>query len=325
MQFSGVSRFLPSKRIGALVVVVAALIASTLIIRADTTAKQGGPVARLTGRPTNLIEIDTDGDGVKDWEEELRGLSTVSDDTDGDGVKDGQEVEEERIRMEEQRSTFLAEASDLAVSYDGLSETEKLSRGVLEQVIAFESAGITLDGETTNDIASILGSTLQQPPTPVRVASIDSITLVEETSGSLSAYANALGTILGGEATVETNELLVLARFGETGNVAALESLNDVAATYGKIITDLTNTPVPSTLADKHVALINNFANTKQNITLLAELGKDPLKGLQGLQTYFSYSEAVARTFNDISSYLRSRVTLASHEPGYLIIQATAQ
>lgn len=325
----GVLRLLPSKRVGALMVIVAALITSTIIFRADATplSQKQKSVARLTTTPQNINEIDTDGDGLKDWEEALWGFSAVSPDTDGDGVGDAQEVRERKARLEEQRVGFLSEAAALSetISYEGLSETEKISRGILEQVVAFRSAGVSLDGATTNDIASVLGSTLQSPPPPVAMVSTADLSAVTESSATLVAYTRSLAAILGGESTTQTNELLVLARFGETGNVATLNALSDVINTYDDIINDLSAIPVPETLLDEHAALINSFANTKQSIALLAQLGSDPIKAIQGLQVYTSRSQSVAVAFDAIRRYLRGRITLGANDPGYIIIETTAQ
>ncbi len=327
MQFSGVSRFLPSKRIGALVVVVAALITSTLIIRADTTPTPKGPVARLTTEQQNFNETDTDGDGVKDWEEALWGFSAVSPDTDGDSVGDAQEISEQQQRLEIERTSLISEAGGIqnGASYEGISETEKISRGILEQVVAFQSAGISLDGDTTNDIAHVLGSVIQTPSASVIAVDASDMTTVPETSASLTTYANALGTILGGKATAETNEMLALAQFGQTGDTGALDSLTSVVATYDGIIRSLTNTAVPESLLNAHVALINGFSNTKQSVALLAKIGSDPIQGIQGLQTYSASSQSVATAFENIRTYLRSRITLDTGAPGHIIIETTSQ
>jgi hypothetical protein len=320
----GVSRFLPSKRTGALALVVGALIVATIIFRSNDAAPKR-PVARLTSEPQAINERDTDGDGVKDWEESLWGLSEVSADTDADGVGDAQEVKEEQVRIEEQRANLLSEAAEVSASYEGLSETDKISRGILEQVVAFQSAGISLDDSTTNDIAGVLGSVIKAPPTPPEPIDPSTINSVPETAASLAAYANALGTILGGKATPETNEMLALAQFGQTGDTSELDSLASVVKTYGIIIEALTNTPVPSTLLTKHVELIDAFSRTQQSIGLLAALGSDPIQGIQGLQAYTAYSNDVAKTFDAIRTYLRSRITLGTSEPGYIIIDSTVQ
>ncbi|MBP9771396.1 MAG: hypothetical protein KBD16_00510 [Candidatus Pacebacteria bacterium] len=327
MQFlSGVSRFLPSRRVGALVVVVGAFIVATLIIRSDNAEDAPRMVARLTNEPQEFNEVDTDGDGVKDWEESLRGLSATSADTDGDGVSDGQEIEEERVRLEEQRSLLLAEAGlGEGISYEGLSETERLSRGILEQVVAFKDAGISFDSDTTNDVASILGGSLSQQSITPKSVDTSLLTSVPESIASLTTYTNSLGQILGGEATLETNELLVLAQFGQTGDASTIDSLVSVIATYGEIIEQLTNTPVPATLYAKHVDFINAFINTQQSIGLLAKLSSDPIVGLQGLEAYSTYSSQIGTTFESIRAYLRTRVTLEAEDPGYIIIEESTQ
>jgi len=47
---------------------------------------------RDTEPPIEYRELDTDGDGLKDWQEELYQTSKVLRDSDGDGVTDADEV-----------------------------------------------------------------------------------------------------------------------------------------------------------------------------------------------------------------------------------------
>lgn len=319
--FRGVFRFFPSARVGALVIIIAALITSVLIFRADATDAPAHPEARLAEKPERLNETDTDGDGVSDWEEELRGLSVSSSDTDGDGVSDAQEVEEERARREEEASELFADAAANFATYANLTETEKLSRGILEQVIAFQDAGISFDSDTRNDLAGLLGGSIDitlPPRTRIDASRIETVT---ETAASLTAYTNALGSILGGEATAQTSELIALAQFGQTGDTSALEGLSDVVATYDVIIDGLTAMTVPGTLVSKHLVLIEAFAATRDAISMLSAIQTDPVKGLAALSLYSENSTALSEAFAAVRDYLRARITLSASAPGYVIIQ----
>lgn len=50
--------------------------------------------------PLSIAEKDTDGDGIKDWEEIIIGTDPNNPDTDHDGTPDGQEINEKRIPVE---------------------------------------------------------------------------------------------------------------------------------------------------------------------------------------------------------------------------------
>src|SRR2546423_718695 len=52
--------------------------------------------ANTVGIEQNLLDKDSDNDGLKDWEETLWKTDPHNPDTDGDGTPDGQEVKEGR-------------------------------------------------------------------------------------------------------------------------------------------------------------------------------------------------------------------------------------
>lgn len=47
--------------------------------------------------PLSIAQKDTDGDGIKDWEEVIIGTDPKNPDTDGDGTPDGKEIQQNRI------------------------------------------------------------------------------------------------------------------------------------------------------------------------------------------------------------------------------------
>ena len=47
-----------------------------------------------------IIDKDSDGDGLKDWEEALWGTDPNNPDTDGDGILDGAEIQQKREALQ---------------------------------------------------------------------------------------------------------------------------------------------------------------------------------------------------------------------------------
>ncbi len=328
---SAVRSFIPSKRISALLIVVGALITMSLILR-HASGEPGNP--NTPERPVVLAqkeavpETDSDEDGLKDWEEVLWSMDPKNPDTDGDDIGDKEEVVGRQAVIEEEKEESLL---DLAASLEAsaanknLTKTNILSQSLFQQVITFQDAGITLDSSTAFDVAQIVGQTTKTtftPPTPV---SLSALTIVPETGENLITYTNNLGKILGGNTTEATNEFLVLGKFGQTGDAAVLDNLVTVAVTYEQIIADLKSIPVPQTIANSHLGLINAFLNTKESLLLLGKLSTDPLTALAGLQAHTTYSKSVADAFDTIRTYLRNSVTLTENDPGYVIIAESTQ
>src|SRR3989338_10627373 len=99
--FVKIKNYIQSKRIYIAVVVGALIIGtsangiskkdSLFITHADNSKK----LITLQG----VIELDTDSDGLLDWEESLCGTDPKNADTNGDGVSDGDEISSRKSKL----------------------------------------------------------------------------------------------------------------------------------------------------------------------------------------------------------------------------------
>lgn len=319
--FSDMSTRLPSKRVGALIIIVCATIAVVIIAQNNTpSAPSGVFLTGTTPRPESE-ERDTDGDGLKDWEEDLWGFSKNNPDTDGDGIGDAEEAENERV-LNAQKEAELIDAVLVNLSSDtNLSRSDILARTLVEEVIAFQSAGISLDGNTSNSIAqklvdSLSGGVVINPPviTPAQIKA------VAESPETLRSYGNAVGSVIGGTPTAETNELIVLAQLGQTSDYSTLEQLSTVKASYRTMVNQLMTVSVPTGLVGAHADFINAMLATSETFDTLAKIEDDPLASIVGIQAYVQFSSNMATSFDKIQSYLNARVVFDKSEPGYSVV-----
>jgi hypothetical protein len=325
MQFSGVSRFLPSKRIGALVVVVAALIASTVIIRADTTAAPTQPVARLTAEQQDFNEKDTDGDGVKDWEEELWGLSAVSDDTDGDGVRDADEIAEMKARFDRLPYEFMSQASD---DTGGASSISLAGQLLISQFLSSKQTGIDYTAENVEsaaDLALTAGSGSQS----YRVFTISDITI----SGSLDAttlraYVNNIADALANKSGEPVkHELAIFIGFGQSEDTTAFAAeMQETVARYEQSIGSVRAVAVPADLVTLHLSILNAMERVKTDLSTMATIGESPLAALSALGAYADDSSAMASAFETLRGIVtQQNITFSTTEPGYAFMTAAQQ
>src|SRR5262245_47588348 len=83
----------------------------------------GGLVYNGTETVEDLVNKDTDGDNLPDWEEGLLGTDPQKKDTDGNGISDSAEMEKVR------EQAALSGGLDLSIQDpENLTETDKLSR-----------------------------------------------------------------------------------------------------------------------------------------------------------------------------------------------------
>ncbi|MEK7104427.1 MAG: hypothetical protein AAB868_00115, partial [Patescibacteria group bacterium] len=155
-------KYLPSKKfaiITSVIIVLAVLIFVIFFMPSSgenfgiTGNKQARPV--IVENPTlpDLIQRDTDGDGVPDWEEALWGTDknkkiTFNDTPDATYIAN----KKKELKIE---GSVLADATKL-------TETEKFAREFFTSYSAMKSSG-QIDQNTINDFSSALGQNIVNP------------------------------------------------------------------------------------------------------------------------------------------------------------------
>jgi hypothetical protein len=114
---------------------------------------------------------------------------------------------------------------------------------------------------------------------------ISIITTTEVTS--IKDYANAVALILSNnDVKGSKNELLLFDEAVRTGNQKLFAEITRKADMYKTYRDELLKLPVPFTLTQEHLGLINVFNAMEANIRSMTELDTDPLKTLVRLQRY---------------------------------------
>lgn len=321
--FSDMRANAPSRRVGALVIVVSAIITVVLIARAED--KPTTPVVFLsteTLRPESE-ELDTDGDGLKDWEEDLWGLSKNNPDTDGDGIGDSDEAENER--------RLVAEVPDTILNIYGDTDTgEKPSSAALagqiliSQLFAAKQAGIPVPKNSIKLASEVAldGATTDYSYPVYTQSNVNSA----NTSGAvaLRAYGNAVAQALANPNNDAPHELSVLLAYAQTSNTKEFEENMDIViSNYEKSISRLSAVPVPNDRVVFHVALVNALARVHTDLSYTRDVGTEPISALAGLEAYEKNSTTMAQLFQQLRNDItQANIVFVSSEPGYLFMNA---
>lgn len=318
--------YAPGKRFIALAILVVALISSVLIFRNTESSGPTGIVSIEKVAREVIVEIDSDGDGLKDWEEILYGTDPNNPDTDGDGVNDGVQRAQSEEKAREQQEAYLADLTKAVdpnnPSFKTLPYTDQVSQSLLVHYLALKQSGTPLTG-------SSLVSILQNTPT-YDVSSIETRLftetdiLVSNTSDTpaLYAYGNNLGKLLViPEGDAPANELLVFQDFIQTGDQDALQNgLADIIVKHQKIVDGMRGIPVPLVLVEKHLALMNALTKVQNELVPLRDIGEDPFLAISVVGTYNENSSNRARAFAAIYNFLlNAGVVFSKSDPGHLL------
>ncbi|MFA5934787.1 MAG: hypothetical protein WC827_02820 [Candidatus Paceibacterota bacterium] len=170
-------KYLPSKKFSIVIIVAIVLIIIIAILsyRKEniSTYKNTLVLGDFSTTTWTKTKIDTDKDGLEDWQETLYGTNRNSPDTDSDGTGDGVEIENNRNPLKANTSNSLQTPNDLleqatierykniVENNKDLSYTELLSKKIASQIVS----EVETSGEVSQEKASIISkSALQNIP-----------------------------------------------------------------------------------------------------------------------------------------------------------------
>jgi len=246
---------------------------------------------KINSRAKSLANIDTDGDGLLDWEESYWGTDYKKADTDGDGTPDGKEIELRRDPLTAGPNDYvrtIGEAKQtMTSSLEDLTESEKLMRGMLTSIMySSDPTNKDFAKQVTQDIVNSINEKGKNLPDTYALSQIKTIS---ETNESLTTYGNAVGGILkNSEETLKEGNtaVLILARGLKANDSSVFNEMDSLIQENKTRATALLKLSVPKYTASLHLALINSVENVAFAMGNLKFVISDPVRGLTGMQQY---------------------------------------
>ncbi len=250
----------------------------------------------------DLVEKDTDGDGIPDWEEALWGLDPKNKNT-NQGVSDFDWVKQKREELDLKTKNDKNKAD----SADQLNKTQKFAREFFTTITALKQSG-NLDDTTINNLSQTLGGDITSPDLPELYKDSD-ISVSTSTSGE-KYYSKLLDLFSKYQEKGLGDELDVASQFGDQSN---LEKMDAIAKAYQGFASDVLKLKVPVSLSVYHIDIINNAANTGIAVSNLAKMQNDPVVGLAGLSQYQKYVLQFIKSAENLRDNLSSSDTINSN------------
>jgi len=316
--------YLPSKRFLSTALTIIAMVAIVFAVDYATKQKKGGTLAISPARvELSGVNTDSDGDGLRDWEEKLWGADPQNPDTDGDSTSDGDEVISNRDPLKPGPEDALEEASATKNNVDPqLTKTDIFARDIFASLVSLESSGNVTPDSLYNTSSLLLQGLLQDQPG-------DKYTINDlaiggaSTAESIRSYGNALGSIIQKHKNlVGYPEVFILNDVLDSEDASLLKKLDPLIAGYKSASTDLLHTTVPQGNVSNHLQALNsltNIANSLENIKLVLD---DPATGMIGIKQYdeelTKLNEAIVKTRG---YFIQQRAVFTSQEPGFIFTQ----
>jgi hypothetical protein len=266
-------------------VAVALLVAILMVVGAYFLSPSAEPAIEAANAGVSddltklLADKDSDGDGLKDWEETLWHTDPNNPDTDGDGIPDG-------VSVDQQIKDAKDSGTDIAAEIEALNPSSKFNR-------AFFNEYLNVKGElgqvTGTSIQYVVQRALLAAEPPPRTAyDVSTLKTVPLTESSGKTYIEAVSTVLIPEdpSVIEKNEAVLFDDAIKNGNESAAAKIALIGKGYQSIADKLIKISVPSSLKNEHDALIQASYTVGTTVYELSLLFDDPVTTLYALVRY---------------------------------------
>jgi len=251
--------------------------------------KENSKTSMAENKNDDFFSLDSDGDGLYDWEEALWGTDPYNPDTFGNGLGDKQEIENKRKSMDIDDSYKPDEKNNTELFAKQLYTTAS----ILNQSSAFDQ------GQIENFSRGIENS-FQTFSIQNKYSTSD----LKLTGISPETYAKNFINLYNSLFAEDISELYVIAQIIEDPeNGEYISRLNNVIILYEKFKDGLLGMQVPYNVAGQHLAIINSLVKVSAIVSESRNINNDPLKVATYLSKYDQYSSEMENSFSAIILY----------------------
>lgn len=291
--------YLPSRNLAIILGVLVIIGGGILLIGFLKNKKQITENARLNNTEVvvlgDLVEKDTDGDGLKDWEESLFGTDSTKTDTDGDGVSDWDEAAMKRQSLSE-TSAGAAAASTPATPLDDVTRQLYATIASLKQGGAYNSAN---EQTLTTQLSTYLSTR-----TIATIYTKEDLKVVPDTAANFLAYNQSIATILQKYKVDDTPLTSFYNIDQETIDGSKVKLIG-----YEALRDKLLGVTVIAGAAETHLGLINGIQQVIEDIRKIIDYEKDSLEAMRGIYYYGRDLRDISIAVNSLQMYIANRVS----------------
>lgn len=299
----------------ALGLLAAAVIAYGLWAQYNRARDQSKRLEVALGASNELLN-DSDGDGLKNWEETLWGTDPNKKDTDGDGTPDGKEVKA---------------GKDAAIETAGSLPVTLPSAGGLTEEIAktlIEKGGL---GSSPNGISGLSEAELDKLSSNYFTAERQFVAAgmraslrydESNSSTSVKSYLNGVADLyLHAYDAVEKSDLEILAEVLKDDDVSDIKRLDPYIAATDTLKTKFTGLKAPLALKAFHEEGFRLILKTLFELRTLRNIERDPISALLAIQSRVLTKIQLTKLYDQsLFRWVRqSKIVFAEDEIGHLM------
>lgn len=258
----------------------------------ETPAKTVAGV-KVVRNPVEILDIDSDDDGLKDWEETLWKLDPNNPDTDGDGIPDAEEVKKKITEIDTKGETGDSDKTDIeGETYATDTETDIISKKLFAEYINLKQSGNFNEESVAATANNLVSEEIQNKKVIQYYFPKDIKTFPSDNKLLLKSYGNSFASIK----TKYEKQYLEnpLVREGGTVNLTDpefLKGLIRVSEVYKNMALELSKIAAPKDLAETHLEILNNYMASSDGLKEMSALSTDPVLGMIGTQRHMEAEE----------------------------------
>lgn len=270
------------------VIILGALVANSV----GNEAPVGAVVVSKAPERQYIASQDSDGDGIKDWEENLQGKVF---------------------------ETIQTPTSTSPANVDEPYEPPTTFTGKFSEAFFQDYLQGKINGEDYSDPSAFVGNavTAIEKNTGSKTYSRLEILVIPSNADSIRAYGNELAKIIQSHSIDNESEVIILQKALAENNPEKLKELDPIHAVYKNSISDALRINVPDELADEHVAFLNACEAILADIEAMQVAFTDPLYSLARVKKYEGDAGSLLTALKSIGTALTENgASYLNNEPG---------
>ena len=274
---------------------------------------------KVVKNPVEVLDIDSDADGLKDWEETLWKLDPKNPDTDENGIPDAEEVKKKIAEINAKGETGDSGKDDTdSEPYTTDTETDILSKKLFAEYINLKQSGNVNEEAVIATVNNLVAEEIQNKKDTQYYFLKDVKTFPSENKSLLKSYGNFFASIR----TKYKNQYLQnpLVKEGGVANLLDPEFLQGLVRTsevYRNMAVELSKIAAPKDFADTHLQILNNYMASSDGLKELSALSTDPVLGMIGTQRHIEAEGKEKNLLSDVAEYLSENgIIFSGNEAG---------
>jgi hypothetical protein len=308
-------QYLPSKKFAIILISIIVALVIIFITKTFVNIKDSGEaevtaeVKKEIALREQFLEVDSDNDGLKDWEESLWQTDPKNPDTDGDGTSDGAEIKAYRDPLKAGPNDGfdpkeIAETKKIIDEYESLSVTEKFSRTLFSQYLATQKADTAMSESDANYLVENMLADLPKETLTDKYLSSDISVLTDATTEDLDIYRSKLVNILDKNFwSYFTTEMTIFQNAMSTDSKDELKKLDPIIQSYKDASIAVSKLKTPEIFKTNGVNIANLLYNMSISVQGFKTVFEDSIPALMAYDNFYVYYNLLDKEIAELNLY----------------------